>query len=107
MAKPPHNLIEDNFIHDLQSAYKSAVEEGCRSILLRSGMRHFCAGADVAGFTGGGRRRDQAGLGALLDSPEKVPLPSVAAGHGGAPRGGFEPALTRGMIRPPHHPLFC
>src|SRR5258706_13544125 len=80
MAKPPHNLIEDNFIRDLQSAYKSAVEEGCRSILLRSGMRHFCAGADVAGFTGGGRRRDQAGFGGLLDSAEKFPPSSVAGG---------------------------
>jgi enoyl-CoA hydratase/carnithine racemase len=98
MAKPPHNLLEDNFIRDLQSAYKSAVEEGCRSILLRSAMRHFCAGADVAGFAGGGRRRDQAGLEALLDSLENVPLPSVAAVHGGALGGGFELALTCDMI---------
>jgi len=98
MSKPPHNLIEDVFLQDLLNAYSSAVEQGCRSILLRSGMRHFCAGADVAGFAGGGRRRDQAGLEALLDALENVPLPSVAAVHGGALGGGFELALTCDMI---------
>src|SRR5258706_15260789 len=91
MAKPPHNLIEDGLIRDLQNAYRSAVEEGCRSILLRSAMRHFCAGADVAGFAGGGRRRDQAGLEALLDSLGNVPLPPVGAVAGRAPGCGFQP----------------
>ncbi|WNC92761.1 enoyl-CoA hydratase/isomerase family protein [Paraburkholderia sp. FT54] len=98
MAKPPHNLIDDRFLTDLLSAYNKAVEEGCRSILLRSGMRHFCAGADVAGFTGGGRRRDQAGFESLLDALENIGLPSVAAVHGGALGGGVELALTCDMI---------
>ncbi len=61
MAKPPHNLIEIIFIQDLLDAYSKAVNEGCRSILLRSAMRHFCAGADVAGFTGGGRGETRQG----------------------------------------------
>lgn len=98
MSKPPHNLIEDKFLNDLLDAYGQAVQTGCRSILLRSAMRHFCAGADVAGFANGGRRRDQAGLEALLDALENVPLPSVAAVHGGALGGGFELALTCDMI---------
>jgi len=98
MSKPPHNLIEDTFLNDLLSAYKQAVETGCRSILLRSAMRHFCAGADVAGFANGGRRRDQDAFDALLDALENVPLPSVAAVHGGALGGGFELALTCDVI---------
>ncbi|WP_206997845.1 enoyl-CoA hydratase/isomerase family protein [Trinickia mobilis] len=98
MSKPPHNLIEDTFLKDLLDAYGEAIEQGCRSILLRSGMRHFCAGADVAGFTGGKRRRDQAALESLLDALENVPIPTVAAVHGGALGGGFELALTCDMI---------
>ncbi|MGF6905059.1 enoyl-CoA hydratase/isomerase family protein [Paraburkholderia sp. GAS348] len=98
MAKPPHNLLDDIFIQELLAAYSSAVEEGCRAILLRSGMRHFCAGADVTAFAAGGRRRDQANLEALLDALENVRIPVVAAVHGGALGGGFELALTCDMI---------
>ena len=98
MAKPPHNLIDDAFLRDLLAAYGNAVDQGCRAILLRSAMRHFCAGADVAGFAGGGRRRDQMGFEELLDSLESVPVPTVAAVHGGALGGGVELALTCDMI---------
>jgi enoyl-CoA hydratase/carnithine racemase len=100
MSNPPHNLIGDTFMADLLSAYGSAVEQGCRSILLKSAMRHFCAGADVGGFGGGegGRRHDQASFEALLDSLENVSIPTVAAVQGGALGGGFELALTCDMI---------
>jgi enoyl-CoA hydratase/carnithine racemase len=98
MAKPPHNLIENQFIDDLLACYRAAVEAGCRSILLKSGMRHFCAGADVDGFKDGGRRRGQADLDSMLDALENVPVPTVAAVHGGALGGGFELALTCDMI---------
>src|SRR5277367_2317709 len=45
LAKPPHNLIDEAFLDALLAAYSDAVAGGCRGILLRSGMRHFCAGA--------------------------------------------------------------
>ena len=98
LAKPPHNLIDESLLDGLLTAYARAVQEGCRAILLRSGQRHFCAGADVAGFTNGGRRRDQAGLEQLLSDLEDVPLPTVAAVHGAALGGGVELALTCDMI---------
>jgi enoyl-CoA hydratase/carnithine racemase len=79
-------------------AYEQAIAEGCRSILLRSAMRHFCAGADVEGFKGGGRRRDQKGFEQLLDALENVALPTVAAVHGAALGGGLELAVTCDMI---------
>jgi enoyl-CoA hydratase/carnithine racemase len=82
LAKPPHNLIDEAFLDGLLAAYRSAVAGGCRSILLRSGMRHFCAGADVSAFTGGGRRHNQQDFERLIDALENVPLPVVAAVHG-------------------------
>jgi enoyl-CoA hydratase/carnithine racemase len=47
LAKPPHNLIDDQLINDLVTAYRKVVADGCRAILLRSSMRHFCAGAEM------------------------------------------------------------
>ncbi|UYV38374.1 enoyl-CoA hydratase/isomerase family protein [Rhodobacteraceae bacterium D3-12] len=98
LAKPPHNLIDDALLSDLLAAYKQAVDGGCRSILLRSEMRHFCAGADVTAFTNGGQRRDQKGFEKLLSDLEDVSLPTVAAVHGAALGGGVELALTCDMI---------
>jgi enoyl-CoA hydratase/carnithine racemase len=98
LAKPPHNLIDEAFLDALLTAYANAVAEGSRSILLRSSMRHFCAGADVNAFTGGGRRRDQKDFEELIDSLENVSLPVVAAVHGAALGGGFELALTCDVI---------
>lgn len=98
LAKPPHNLINDELIEALLTAYDRAVAEGCRAILLRSAMRHFCAGADVDGFKGGSRRREQHELEELLDRLESVPVPVIAAVHGAALGGGFEIALTCDLI---------
>jgi enoyl-CoA hydratase/carnithine racemase len=96
LAKPPHNLIDEAFLDGLLASYRSAVADGCRAILLRSAMRHFCAGADVTAFTG--RRRDEQDFEKLIDALENVPLPVVAAVHGAALGGGFELALTCDMI---------
>ena len=81
-------MIDEAFLDALLAAYGSAVAEGSRSILLRSSMRHFCAGADVNAFTSGGRRRDQKDFEELIDSLENVPLPVVAGVHASRCPGG-------------------
>lgn len=96
LAKPPHNLMDNAMLDELASIYARAVGEGCRALLLRSSMRHFCAGADLGTIAGG--TWDQDALKAIWESLENVPIPTVAAVHGAALGGGFELALMCDII---------
>src|SRR5882757_3835176 len=99
LAKPPHNLIDDQLVYDLMAAYRTIVADGCRAILLRSSMRHFCAGAELQSFgTTTLVHADQSKLEAALQSLEDVPVPTVAALNGGVLGGGLELALTCDMV---------
>ena len=99
LAKPPHNLIDDRLIEDLVAAYGAVVDGGCRAILLRSSMRHFCAGAEMASWgTGTTIHTDKPRFEAMLKVLEDIPVPTVAAVNGGALGGGLEIALTCDMV---------
>lgn len=99
LAKPPHNLIDDRLVEDLMAAYNAVVSGGCRAILLRSSMRHFCAGAEMASWgTGTTIHTDKPRFEAMLHALEDVPVPTVAAVNGGVLGGGLEIALTCDMI---------
>src|SRR5215471_17797723 len=85
LAKPPHNLLDDKLIEDLVAAYQAVIGSGCRAILLRSSMRHFCAGAEMASWgTGTTIHTDQPRFEAMLKVLEDAPVPTVAAVNGGA-----------------------
>ncbi len=99
LAKPPHNLIDDPMIEDLVTAYRQVIAGGCRAILLRSSMRHFCAGAELKSFgTTTLIQANQARLSEVLEVLEDAPVPTVAALNGGVLGGGLELALTCDMI---------
>lgn len=96
LAKPPHNLMDNALLDELATVYARALGEGCRALLLRSSMRHFCAGADLGTIAGG--TWDQHALKAIWESLESVPIPTVAAVHGAALGGGFELALMCDIV---------
>ena len=96
LSHPPHNLIGAEFIDRYCTAQEDAVTAGARAILVRSDLRHFCAGADVKALgPDDGTASDPA---AVLGRLESIPVPTVAAVHGAVLGGGFELALACDMI---------
>ena len=50
MTHEPHNLLGPDLMEPLLDALQRASSQHARAVLLKSGLRHFCAGADVALF---------------------------------------------------------
>ena len=96
MNRAPHNLIEETLLNALTEAFRKAVDEGCRSILLGSRLRHFCAGADLEAMTT--TELEKLDVFKFLHEMEDLPVPTVAAIHGAALGGGFELALGCDLI---------
>jgi len=96
MNRPPHNLLEATLLESLGQAFTQAVDGGCRSILLSSRLRHFCAGADLECMASG--ELGKLDLIGFLRTVEDLPIPTVAAIHGAALGGGFELALACDLI---------
>jgi enoyl-CoA hydratase/carnithine racemase len=99
MQHRPHNFLDTALMEGLVEGVRWAAEQGARAVVLRSSLRHFCAGADVSLF---GDLQDGAApeqdLLEILRAFEESPLPIVASVHGVCVGGGLETALACDLI---------
>ena len=101
MCYRPYNLLGPILINALVEAVEQSQKAGARAIVLRSGLRHFSAGADLnvfdkrveqgSGDTSSEKRR-LSGV-EFLKFMELLPIPLIASVHGVCLGGGLELAL--------------
>jgi enoyl-CoA hydratase/carnithine racemase len=101
MNHRPYNLMDRGFTEQLIDALRWVGESGARAAILRSGLRHFSAGADLdAMLEVAGRGDGTLGWPVLemLRAFAELPIPIVAAVHGSCVGGGLELALACDLI---------
>src|SRR5436309_6187597 len=102
MLYRPYNLLGPKLINAIVEQIEGARDAGSRAIVLRSGLRHFSAGADLDIFAkrvargsgdGDGENRRLNGV-EFLRFMELLPIPLIASIHGVCLGGGLELALS-------------
>jgi enoyl-CoA hydratase/carnithine racemase len=102
MVYRPYNLLGPKLINAIVSEIEAAREARSRAVVIRSGLRHFSAGADLDIFdrrvaagnadqSAEGRRVSGVGF---LRFMELLPIPLIASVHGVCLGGGLELALS-------------
>jgi enoyl-CoA hydratase/carnithine racemase len=102
MSYRPYNLLGPKLINAIVEQVEQAQQAQSRAIVIRSGLRHFSAGADLDIFD----KRVAAGSGSSADEKrrlngveflrfmELLPIPLIASVHGVCLGGGLELALA-------------
>jgi len=102
MVYRPYNLLGPKLMNALVETIEQAKAAGSRAIVLRSGLRHFSAGADLGVFEkrveqgsgdSSGENRRLNGV-EFLRFMELLPIPLIASVHGVCLGGGLELALS-------------
>jgi len=102
MVYRPYNLLGPKLINAIVEQIEAARDAGSRAIVLRSGLRHFSAGADLDIFDkrvaqgsgdSDGESRRLNGV-EFLRFMELLPIPLIASVHGVCLGGGLELALS-------------
>jgi enoyl-CoA hydratase/carnithine racemase len=102
MVYRPYNLLGPKLINAIVAQIEASQKAGSRAIVIRSGLRHFSAGADLDIFdkriaagasdqTGENRRLSGV---EFLRFMELLPIPLIASVHGVCLGGGLELALS-------------
>ena len=99
MQSRPHNFLGYELINGLLQGLRTAHAQGARAVVLRSSLRNFCAGADVALFESAQRGvAPDVDLVEVLTTFDQLPIPIVAAVKGVCVGGGLEIALACDLI---------
>ena len=102
MVYRPYNLLGPKLINAIVEKVEEAQKDGSRAIVIRSGLRHFSAGADLDIFDkrvaeGSGNQENEnrrlTGV-EFLRFMELLPIPLIASVHGVCLGGGLELALS-------------
>jgi enoyl-CoA hydratase/carnithine racemase len=101
MQYRPYNLLGPKLLNAIVEKVEAAQTAGSRAIVIRSGLRHFSAGADLdifdkrvaEGVVDQKENRRLTGV-EFLEFMELLPIPLIASVHGVCLGGGLELALS-------------
>lgn len=99
MQLPPHNLLGERLVGELFACLDWVREVGARAVVLRSGLRHFSAGAEMEAFASHERgEKPDLPLLELLRAFDELPVPILASVNGICVGGGLELALACDLV---------